>query len=184
MSTVVHVDIHGHRYSVRSDLDPQYVSQLAEFLDERMQSVARELSSADPTRIAVIAALNIADELYRARGRVGRRHRSAPGQDGRDRADRGRGPGRRPPTPGRQRVGPRPAPARPSATQTGSSSLGFVFLDDPEPRRTVEIASPVCPSPFAVFALCPLPFAWFFVLRFVPCLLTLARLGSSSLLCA
>lgn len=67
MSTVVHVDIHGHRYSVRSDLDPQYVSQLAELIDERMQSVARELSSADPTRIAVIAALNIADELYRAR---------------------------------------------------------------------------------------------------------------------
>lgn len=67
MSTVVHVDIHGHRYSVRSDLDPQYVSQLATFLDERMQAASRALSSADPTRIAVIAALNIADELQRAR---------------------------------------------------------------------------------------------------------------------
>jgi cell division protein ZapA len=67
MSKVVQVDIHGQRYAVRSDLDPQYISELALFLDERMQSASRELSSADPLRIAVIAALNIVDELYRAR---------------------------------------------------------------------------------------------------------------------
>lgn len=68
MSTrVVNVDIHGQRYAVRSDLDPQYVGELAGFLDEKMQTAARELSSADPLRIAVIAALNIADELFRAR---------------------------------------------------------------------------------------------------------------------
>jgi len=67
MSKVVQVDIHGQRYAVRSDLDPQYINDLALFLDERMQSAARELSSADPLRIAVIAALNIVDELHRAR---------------------------------------------------------------------------------------------------------------------
>ncbi|MEO8483154.1 MAG: cell division protein ZapA [Acidobacteriota bacterium] len=67
MSKVVQVDIHGQRYAVRSDLDPQYISELALFLDERMQSASRELSSADPLRIAVIAALNIVDELHRAR---------------------------------------------------------------------------------------------------------------------
>lgn len=67
MSQVVHVDIHGQRYAVRSDLDPQYVAELAAFLDDRMRAAARELASADPLRIAVIAALNIADELRRAR---------------------------------------------------------------------------------------------------------------------
>jgi len=67
MSKVVQVDIHGQRYAVRSDLDPQYINDLALFLDDRMQSAARELSSADPLRIAVIAALNIVDELHRAR---------------------------------------------------------------------------------------------------------------------
>jgi len=67
MSKVVQVDIHGQRYAVRSYLDPQYINDLALFLDERMQSAARELSSADPLRIAVIAALNIVDELHRAR---------------------------------------------------------------------------------------------------------------------
>lgn len=66
-SRVVHVEIHGQRYAVRSDLDPQYVGELAAYLDTRMQMAARELSSSDPLRIAVIAALNLADELFRAR---------------------------------------------------------------------------------------------------------------------
>jgi cell division protein ZapA len=64
---VVNVDIHSQRYAVRSELEPQYVGELAAFLDEKMRAAARELSSADPLRIAVIAALNIADELFRAR---------------------------------------------------------------------------------------------------------------------
>ena len=67
MAKVVQVDIHGQRYGVRSDLDPQYISELANFLDERMRSAAKELASADPLRIAVIAALNISDELHRLR---------------------------------------------------------------------------------------------------------------------
>jgi cell division protein ZapA len=66
-SRVVHVDIHGQRYSVRSELDPQYIGELAVFLDDRMQAAARELASADPLRVASLAALNIADELYRAK---------------------------------------------------------------------------------------------------------------------
>jgi len=66
-SRVVHVDIYGQRYAIRSELDPQYVGELAGYLDAKMQLAARELASADPLRIAVIAALNIADEVFRAR---------------------------------------------------------------------------------------------------------------------
>jgi cell division protein ZapA len=81
MSKVVHVEIHGQRYAIRSDLDAQYIAELAGYLDEKMQNAARELSSADPLRIAVIAALNITDELYRARadsrGIEGRLHARA-----------------------------------------------------------------------------------------------------------
>jgi cell division protein ZapA len=64
---VVHVDIFGQRYAVRSDLDPQYIGELAAYLDDKMRAAAKELSSADPLRIAVIAALNISDEVHRAR---------------------------------------------------------------------------------------------------------------------
>lgn len=66
-SRVIHVDIHGQRYAVRSELDPQYISELAAYLDEKMQMAARELTSAEPLRVAVIAALNVVDELFRAR---------------------------------------------------------------------------------------------------------------------
>jgi cell division protein ZapA len=66
-SRVVHVDIYGQRYAVRSDLDPQYVGELAGYFDARMQQAARELQTGDPLRIAVIAALNLADELFRSR---------------------------------------------------------------------------------------------------------------------
>jgi cell division protein ZapA len=64
---VVHVEIHGQRYAVRSDLDPSYVSQLAMYFDEKMRMASAEIQSADSLRIAVIAALNVADELFRAR---------------------------------------------------------------------------------------------------------------------
>jgi len=66
-SRVVHVDIHGQRYAVRSELDAQYIAELAAYLDEKMRMAARELSSADSLRIAVIAALNVVDEFFRAR---------------------------------------------------------------------------------------------------------------------
>ncbi len=64
---VINVDIHGQRYSVRSELDAHYITELAAYLDEKMRAAAHELTSADPLRVAVIAALNLADELFRAR---------------------------------------------------------------------------------------------------------------------
>ena len=66
-SRVVHVDIHGQRYAVRSDLEPKYIGELAAYLDERMRMAAQELTTADPLRVAVIAALNLVDELFHAR---------------------------------------------------------------------------------------------------------------------
>jgi cell division protein ZapA len=66
-SRVVHVEIHGQRYAVRSDLDPEYITQLALYFDEKMRMAAAEIQSADALCVAVIAALNVADELFRAR---------------------------------------------------------------------------------------------------------------------
>lgn|SRR5262245_25975272 len=64
---VVHVDIRGQRYAIRSALDPKYVADIAAFVDQRMELAGRELATIDTVRIAVIAALNIADDLFRAR---------------------------------------------------------------------------------------------------------------------
>jgi cell division protein ZapA len=71
MSTrIVHVEIRGHRYAIRSGLDPQYITDLAAHVDGKMTAAAHELSTSDPLRLAVIAALNIADEYFRARDDV------------------------------------------------------------------------------------------------------------------
>jgi cell division protein ZapA len=64
---VVHIDIQGQSYAVRSELDPAYIGRLAAYVDEKMQQAASEVASADSMRIGVIAALNLADELFRAR---------------------------------------------------------------------------------------------------------------------
>ena len=66
-SRVVHVEIHGAQYPIRSALDPAYVAQLAAYVDQKMRAASRETSAADSLKVAVLAALNIADECFRAR---------------------------------------------------------------------------------------------------------------------
>ena len=46
--------------------EPAYISELAAYLDEKMRLASIEIQSADTLRIAVIAALNVADELFRS----------------------------------------------------------------------------------------------------------------------
>jgi cell division protein ZapA len=64
---VIPVEIHGQRYPIRSTLDPVYVARLASYLDEKMRAAADSTPTGDTLRLAIIAALNIADELLRCR---------------------------------------------------------------------------------------------------------------------
>ena len=64
---VVTVEILGQRYPVRSSLDPGYVGDLATYVDEKMRSAADKSPAADSLKVAVLAALNIADEYFRCR---------------------------------------------------------------------------------------------------------------------
>ena len=64
---VVAVEIAGQRYPIRSSLDPEYVARLATYVDEKMRAAADSSPSGDSMRLAVIAALNVADELFRCR---------------------------------------------------------------------------------------------------------------------
>ena len=64
---VVSVEICGQRYPIRSTLDAEYVSRLAGYVDEKIRAAGEATSSGDGQRLAVLAALNIADELFRCR---------------------------------------------------------------------------------------------------------------------
>lgn len=61
------VEIFGQTYNVRGEGDPNYLTELAQFVDSRMREVAAEVSTVDPMKIAILAALNIADEFSRYR---------------------------------------------------------------------------------------------------------------------
>ena len=64
---VIPVEIHGQRYPIRSTLDPAYVARLATYVDEKIKAAADSTRTGDSLRLAVLAALNIADELFRCR---------------------------------------------------------------------------------------------------------------------
>ena len=61
------VEIFGQTYNVRGEGDPNYLTELARFVDARMREVAAEVATVDPMKIAILAALNIADEFSRYR---------------------------------------------------------------------------------------------------------------------
>ena len=62
---VVSVEIRGQRYPIRSDLDAKYVNGLATYVDEKIRAASESSPSGDTLRLTMIAALNIADELFR-----------------------------------------------------------------------------------------------------------------------
>jgi cell division protein ZapA len=63
----VQVEIFGQTYAVRAGGDPGYVEKLAAFVDEQMKDVSRASGAVDSLRIAVLTALNLADECWRLR---------------------------------------------------------------------------------------------------------------------
>ena len=68
---VVTVEILGQRYPIRSSLDIAYVTELANYVDQKMQVAADRTRGGDSVRVAVLASLNIADEYFRSRNTGG-----------------------------------------------------------------------------------------------------------------
>jgi cell division protein ZapA len=61
----VTVSIFGQAYTLKGGADPDYVQDVAAFVDERMKEVAENASASSTTKVAILAAVNIADELFR-----------------------------------------------------------------------------------------------------------------------
>jgi cell division protein ZapA len=64
MSAPVKVEIFGQTYSIQGDLDQAYVQKLARYVDEKMNAIADVTRTVDTQKVAVLAALAIADELH------------------------------------------------------------------------------------------------------------------------
>jgi cell division protein ZapA len=68
--TTIHVEIFGQTYTVKAGGDPGYVEELAAHVDAQMREVGKTAGAVDSVRVAVLAALNIADECFRLRLQV------------------------------------------------------------------------------------------------------------------
>lgn len=69
MTRTVEVEIYGQRYSVKGEGDAIYIKKLAAYVDDQMQRVAKGMKSSTPTKLAVLAAINIAHQLFQAEER-------------------------------------------------------------------------------------------------------------------
>ncbi len=67
---LVHVEIFGQTCSVKAGGDPAYVEKLAASVDQQMKEMSRASGAVDSLRVAVLTALNLADECARLRREV------------------------------------------------------------------------------------------------------------------
>ena len=67
---LMRVTIYGHEYTVRAVADPKYIAEVAAYVDERMRDTELNLDGPQsPTRISILAAMSITDELFTERRR-------------------------------------------------------------------------------------------------------------------
>lgn len=63
----IKVNIFGSEYTLVSDDDDNYVYKIAKSVDEKMREIDRSHKLKSPTKVAILAALNFAEELYQER---------------------------------------------------------------------------------------------------------------------
>ncbi|MGD9486893.1 MAG: cell division protein ZapA [Calditrichaceae bacterium] len=63
----IRVNIFGSEYTLVSDNDENYVYKIAQYVDEKMRETDRSQTLKSPIKVAILAALNLADELFQER---------------------------------------------------------------------------------------------------------------------
>ena len=70
-SHTVHVNIFGTEYPIHAEEDPDYIQQIAAYVDQRMHEVPGSSTTRSLASVAILTAVRIADELHKEReGRV------------------------------------------------------------------------------------------------------------------
>ncbi|MGH7719535.1 MAG: cell division protein ZapA [Gemmatimonadaceae bacterium] len=63
----VKVSIAGEEYTIRSDESPEHTRAVAEYVDQAIGKILRGAGGVDARRAAILAALQITDELFKVR---------------------------------------------------------------------------------------------------------------------
>ena len=64
---VVQVQIMGQQYSIRDEADQSYILDVAQYVDQKMRDLTKMLPVASMSKVAILASLQIADELFKER---------------------------------------------------------------------------------------------------------------------
>ena len=66
-SVPIKITIYGKDYEVRGNQDEEYIKMLAEYVDSIMNKIAIKTGAISQERVAILTALNIADEMHKER---------------------------------------------------------------------------------------------------------------------
>lgn len=62
---LIRVEIFGQSYNVRGEEARAYIEELARYVDAKMRAIAESTATDDSLKVAILAALNIADEFFK-----------------------------------------------------------------------------------------------------------------------
>ncbi len=63
----IKVNIYGTEYPIRGQADSDYIVKVADYVDQKMREIDQQLSQKSALKVAILAALNITDELFHKR---------------------------------------------------------------------------------------------------------------------
>lgn len=64
---VLKVNIYGNDYPIKGNTDVEYIRKVAKYVDTKMREVNKSVASESTLKVAILAALNITDELFKER---------------------------------------------------------------------------------------------------------------------
>ncbi|MBI4639312.1 MAG: cell division protein ZapA [Candidatus Tectomicrobia bacterium] len=67
METGTKVTIFGRSYTIKGDADPDHIREIADYVDNKMREISARAPTISSSKLAILAALNIAEDLYQLR---------------------------------------------------------------------------------------------------------------------
>jgi cell division protein ZapA len=71
MTKTIEVEVFGHRFSLQGEGDEAYFHELAEYVDSQMRTLAKQTRTSTPTKLAILTAINVTDQLFRQQRQKG-----------------------------------------------------------------------------------------------------------------
>ena len=63
----VKVTILGQSYNIKGDTSPEYIMQLADYVNQKMEEIGNSVPGGNSLQLAILASLNIADEYFQVK---------------------------------------------------------------------------------------------------------------------